>query len=1128
MKETIEIKDILDANAHNSAMALTAKWVETFRKYAMEDYEGLDDDPSSSFNIFTHLTAQGAAKMMYEQAARINETNVSTAILPKSLLNKITSEELAGIFGMPASTTIAFCIKKDEIISYGVYVPDEGVYRLKINKNLIVNFESYPSFTLPYDVIINAKPIISKVFNSDTGVYETVTDYNIYAYYDMPTAENDGMRHVFNIYNQYISSREMRFEGSTYVSFFLKVFQIERKEVEIYVSNPYTADSKVEFDNMLVGMEVFRKKINSTTETLMTGLVEGTSLYNNTYNYSYDTKRNLNNLNISFSKMNDNSALTIGDTIKIIVYTTQGSVGNIEFPYMIYNIDKLTIKYNQELTDTTQNAMLNIIALAFARDKASVGGKDSLTFEEIRSRIISKQYSRDILITTNEIIKKGKELGLSISKIQQDLTAMYYYCSDKLTYKNMILSTGTTNLFFDLKKKDKLLRGYNYYLIEPTDIFEFNPKINRYEYITADPSKDNKVVEPYMDYVNKYNTAVDTDAIRQVSFPFYMRFENTTNPKIQIYDMYINTTEYVKFTKYNESTALDKLDITYFRIIRNPFKGSISGSFDKNAANTIYMTFIVFTGKNTLNKLYLQSHSSSPDTNYVNNNSEDLYKKQYVTFELGIEGISNGRYTIDPTRVTIVNADTMVDDGYIAYQASIETNNFVSNDKTIQLKGIKNATSVSKDYTVFMPVETTVKFSITGKFNDAVNNPSNKECITYETDSVKLVDYLSDDFKIEFDIETVLTGDITYDADKFYKYESTIYYKNPKYDPTVEDPTKVNHYELKVESINGVDVDFKVDGNQSIPTYIVAHKTGETRFEYNEITEEEREAGPSEFKEYFVRKIFSNDNGNIIYDIDEENEFVYEKINIDNSFDENTQYYTKQAKIKHHKGDFILYDKRTGEVVDIPYNEGKENVNYETKPSNVEYTGICKNVPWVNRLYMSGEYMYETIHNLYLDIIDRTNRIKNNLFDGGKIFIGLNNTSGKSKKYKAYKLNDGSKENLNNIAMSFVFRVKYKEDTSLEYKEEQIKSAVISYINNIGEQDLSVDKLFDTIKSYVPDIVYINIEKMNNYKYGEVQTIVNDTSVTDEVLTVSQKMITTDTGDIDFEPDITVNVVQID
>ena len=174
---------------------------------------------------------------------------------------------------------------------------------------------------------------------------------------------------------------------------------------------------------------------------------------------------------------------------------------------------------------------------------------------------------------------------------------------------------------------------------------------------------------------------------------------------------------------------------------------------------------------------------------------------------------------------------------------------------------------------------------------------------------------------------------------------------------------------------------------------------------------------------------------------------------------------------------------------------------------------------------MAGEYMYEVIHKLYVDIIDRSNEIKKNLFDGGKIFIGLNSTSGKSKKFKAYKLTDGSEEYLNNIAMSFVFRVKYKEDTSLEYKEEQIKNSVINYINSIGDQDVSIDKMFDNIKSAVPDIVYINIEGMNTYKYGEVQTIMNDTSVIDEVLTVSQKMTTTETGDIDFEPNITVNVV---
>ena len=107
------------------------------------------------------------------------------------------------------------------------------------------------------------------------------------------------------------------------------------------------------------------------------------------------------------------------------------------------------------------------------------------------------------------------------------------------------------------------------------------------------------------DYVNKYNSSYNVDAIREVTFPFYMRFENTTNPKIQVYDMFVNTTEFLKFTFYNESTALDKLDISILKVVRNPYKGTISGSFDKNLSNKIFLSFLVYTGQNTLNKLYM-------------------------------------------------------------------------------------------------------------------------------------------------------------------------------------------------------------------------------------------------------------------------------------------------------------------------------------------------------------------------------------------------------------------------------------------------------------------------------------------------------------------------------------------
>ena len=169
MSTKIDINDIIDANSHNSAMALTAAWATCFKKYAMEDYEDLSDSPASSFNIFTHLTAQGAAKMMYEQAARISETNISTAILPKSLINQLSVDEMNGIFGTPASTTIAFCIAKDDIIQNAIMDDDDKVYRLVINKELVTTFESHPSFTLPYDVIINYKPVQIREIDEKTG-----------------------------------------------------------------------------------------------------------------------------------------------------------------------------------------------------------------------------------------------------------------------------------------------------------------------------------------------------------------------------------------------------------------------------------------------------------------------------------------------------------------------------------------------------------------------------------------------------------------------------------------------------------------------------------------------------------------------------------------------------------------------------------------------------------------------------------------------------------------------------------------------------------------------------------------------------------------------------------------------
>lgn len=1118
MGEKIAINDIIDANSHNSAMALTASWANVFKKYALEEYEELTDDPASGFNIFTHLTAQGAAKMMYEQEARIAEVNESTAILPKSLLNKLNTEELLGVFGTPASTTIAFCIKKKEIIDYSVLVDQASkLRRLVINKNLKVTFESHPSFTLPYDIEINVKPIENTVHNDVTGEDEIKTDYNIYAYYNMPIATNDGMRSIYGIYNQYISSREMRFDGETYVAFFLKVFQIERKETIIYVSDPNTSDMKISFDNYLVGVEVFRKKANTSNEILMTGFTEGSNLIQNSYNYSYDYKRNKNNFNIIFSKMNDNTSLTVGDTIRVITYTTHGEAGNIEFPYMIYNINKLSATYEQDLSVAVQNAMLNIICLVFARDQSSTGGKNQLSLEEIRTKIINKKYSRNILITNNEIVNKGKEKGLAIERIRHDLMTMSYRATDKIKYKNMVLSTGMNNFYFNIKDKERILRNYNYYMIEPTDVFEFNPSNNRLEFKPNRDETPENNLEPYFDYVAKYNNAVDVDKVKQVVFPFYIRYENTATPKIQIYDMCLNETDYLKFTKYDENYALDKLDISFLRITRNPYRGSKTGTFDRNLSNTYFINFIVYTGQNTLNKMYALSHNTDNTKNYVNAELLSEYMKQYITFEIGFEGVNDkSQYVINPLNVQIVNVDTMVTDGFISYQATISTNNFISNDKQIQIKGIRNLNSISYDYNVYVPVDTTVKFRITGTFRDDLVNPDKISCIEYETESVKLVDYLTDYFGCEFDIESVIPGYEKYENDEPYRYEAETYYPNPDYDPTITDDYNVNKYPFIVLKgddgkpvFNVVDKSTETETIKAVcPVYKIAHKRNEIVYQFERTTDEE----PEENRDYYTYDPELQDYIKVI-DLEE--------------FEPGVIYFIAKAKIKHYKGEYKYYDKHGdgSEPVDVPNSEAIANPNYKTKQLPTEYIGIIKNVAWTNRLYFAGEEMYEKIRNFYLDMISRMKEIKNSLFDGGTIKLGLQTTSGSSKKYKAFNLATSEAEQLKNIALKFTFRVKYKDSTSLDYKRDQIINATVSYINNLGDNNLSMDQLFDAIKSEVPDIEYINILNINNYTNGSVQTILNDPNVSSEVLTLSQKIVIDDNGDVDFEPDVTINVV---
>jgi hypothetical protein len=429
------------------------------------------------------------------------------------------------------------------------------------------------------------------------------------------------------------------------------------------------------------------------------------------------------------------------------------------------------------------------------------------------------------------------------------------------------------------------------------------------------------------------------------------------------------------------------------------------------------------------------------------------------------------------------------------------------------LSGLKRSNTISTDYSGYSPIDTKLSFTITGRFTD-IGNTATYNCISYNTDDVQLVRNLTDYFGIEFDINTSDELYESYDSMVPQTYTEQVFMLNPNYDEEITDDSNPNHYRYQVQRNNDGLIDYLegIDNTGvivSIPKYVVNHELGDPIIDYTEITDTERANGPLESREYYI--------------LTDELNKVYTKVEKLTEFDKNTVYYRGKVRVLHEKGDPKIFNKKTGELISDAVD--LSNVLAEYHPLPVTYTGITKNVPWINRLYFSNADMYETIRDLYNEIIDNVSSIKNVMFDGGLIYMGLKQTSGKSSKYQAYKLSDNSTEAINNIALKFVFRVKFKSSESVEYKRSQIIEATSNYVNNLGENDLSIDGLFEKIKEAVPDIQYINLIQLNNYYNGEVQTIINNPDVKSELLTVSQTTSTDSDGNITFVPDITVNVV---
>jgi hypothetical protein len=634
-------------NVAKSAQAVINEFTSDLETYILDPDEALTTAPSGFVNLTMSTLGKLSTYSWYEMQMEKQEINASTAVQLKSLMSHLKSSDLAKVYGSPATMTFVLAYSLTDILAQAVANTTSGDKELRLNKDTILSLSDYPQYTLDLDIVIHIK------------TYEN-GDHSYYAVYDTSEVYDTSL---ITIADPYLSTRsDVIISGETYFAMYIAARQYVRT-YNIYSLNGTDNDKTISYTNNLMGFTVLYQAASSTTWSIITAYTEGQG-ESDGVEYSLNFGSTSNTINITFSKIPDYFNPTSG-TLKIVVYTTEGTTGNFTLPDIENNVSGLTVEFSQDRTDPEQLALISIIPIGSLYSSESSGGTDAKTKEEIRSYIVNDSGST--VITPGNIEKTVSSYGYSAYKIRNDLQAMEWRVTGFITNSNsVILPTALINASY--KYTDVPIKSsVSARIITPKDVFRYNSTSGVYEYITQTN------LNTYADYATNYADNLQND----MSFPFYIRISTGSEIALSVYDLSINKTISTVF-KYMSTVLLDKMSITDMVIVRNPLNTTVYKT-DSDGTTHLYGNYYIFQ--------FTVTTSAAIIDNLKNLDSTD---NPYVKFRLSFTNtISDTTEYVVDCAISNMTFDTT--SNTILCKAFLETDNAI--DSTSEINIINNSVS---------------------------------------------------------------------------------------------------------------------------------------------------------------------------------------------------------------------------------------------------------------------------------------------------------------------------------------------------------------------------------------------------------------------------------------------------
>lgn len=741
--------DITQLSQVKSSTGIAKLFAEELKNSVLNsESEILAKSPGSFISLLFTAIGDLNANAFLEQQMIKREMHKNTAIKLQSLLRYLSDDELAGIFAYPASASFFIAFPYNLLLQNAVIDPDlnnDTIKKVRINKDSSIVLMNKDVFILDHSINI-------LILNSETDK----PTFNVS--YDMSDKYSDSLSAILN---PYINNRVFNYNGSKYVGFDVLAREYAREETIININTDSIGDQLISYNNQLMGFEVLYKSSTTNTYSRLTGYPEGVDPVNG-YNYSLITKNSINYLRVAFSKSNSNFTVGSYSTIKIIIYTTTGKEGNVTFPDLDQDIESnLQFVLKADSANPFEQAIATVTPLITSKAIASTGGRNQMSFEEIRDYVINKS-SENLTITPSELERKAANYDCTIEKIRHDILVLMYRINSILTDGTDYISSGMGVFRFNLDdlvyKSETKSR-----MLKPSDIFKYNEKDEYYYYQTE------KV--PLTQYLSDYRN----NLAPQVCFPFFIKMYFGDIVWGKVYNMSFDSTYFTEIDYY-DSFALDTIAIEKANVYRSPLLENPTAEDLETEHEGLYtISYNAVIGQNMFNLLKTA----------INNKEEKLP----VKFKIILKDPKNGSsYYVDSTIVelneltssarmksTLVTNNNINDSGYLCINNNsiipvpipLVYESFFYLNPVVNMKILVVYTSES----MYDSRNTDYDSYLTTKEQEDKYYVST----IYDLGDVTLLEDLTDKFNLSLDLKLNETIYAKYEKDVYQTYEETVY-----------------------------------------------------------------------------------------------------------------------------------------------------------------------------------------------------------------------------------------------------------------------------------------------------------------------------------------------------------------